>query len=152
MKNLFLLLSLAILAFSCKPPAGTSARAILDADRDFSAYSVLHGSDSAFMKFCADSAVLLRDNSDPLCGFSTIRQLMMAQPDTSFTLSWEPLKAELAASGELGYSYGIWTYTPKADTASKSYGTYVTVWKKTGGEWKWVLDTGNDGLAPGQGK
>jgi ketosteroid isomerase-like protein len=50
----------------------------------------------------------------------------------------------VSQSGDLGYTYG--TYLMK-DGASEVRGTYVTVWRKRpDGRWKYVLDSGNQGL------
>jgi ketosteroid isomerase-like protein len=49
-------------------------------------------------------------------------------------------------SGDLGYTYELFTVTAKDTTMQ---GTYVSIWKKQkDGNWKFVLDTGN----PGGGK
>ena len=56
-------------------------------------------------------------------------------------MTWEPVKAEVARSGELGYSWGNWKFV-KTDTTF--YGNYFTVWKRQkGGKWKVALDGGN---------
>ena len=58
--------------------------------------------------------------------------------------SWEPLDGRIAASGELGFTYGI--YTIKRDSVVQK-GTYISVWKKDeNGKWKYILDSGNEGL------
>ncbi len=53
---------------------------------------------------------------------------------------------------DLGYTYGYYTMTFKED-GSTQHGNYVSIWKKqAGGDWKFVLDTGNEGpekLIPG---
>ena len=59
-------------------------------------------------------------------------------------LTWKPTKALIAQSVELGYTYGFWTIIAQNDT---SRGTYLTIWKKNAmGEWKFIADTGNEGL------
>jgi len=148
MKNILSLLILFFLGACCTPGPEDAAAVLMDADRDFSVWSVEHGSNSAFKTFCADEAVMLRDNSYPICGKTAIDSLFSRRPDSLFTLSWEPSAAFLARSGELGYTYGIWTYTVKGDSGTQAQGTYVTVWTKTANGWKWSLDSGNDGLTP----
>ena len=62
-------------------------------------------------------------------------------------LSWEPLRAEIAASQDLGYTFG--RYALRDGETVKAYGVYVTVWKKQpDGSWKFVLDGG--GTTPQQ--
>jgi ketosteroid isomerase-like protein len=54
------------------------------------------------------------------------------------------MKAEIARSGDLGYSYGIYELI-LPDTTLR--GTYVNIWKKqNNGEWKFVLNSNNAGL------
>ena len=60
-------------------------------------------------------------------------------------LTWKPDGGEIATSGDLGFTYGIYKLEMK-DTVLK--GTYVSIWKKqTDGKWKFVLDSGNEGIA-----
>jgi len=120
-------------------------RSVMNADRAFSDYSQAQGRNESFMKYCAKDAVLLRDNSYPVEGIAKIDSLISLQPDTSYTLTWEPVYGDVASSGELGYTYGIWTLSIKG-SPDIFRGTYATIWKKENGEWKWVLDSGNDGL------
>jgi len=63
-------------------------------------------------------------------------------------LTWEPTSVEIAASGDLGYTLGKWTYTVKDSTGeeSSSFGYYISIWKKqTDGNWKWVFNSGISG-------
>jgi ketosteroid isomerase-like protein len=117
------------------------------ADREFSAMSAKDGMIKAFLEFVAEDGVVLRDNSMPSKGKSTLADYYMGRTDTTFTLTWEPLYEKIAASGDLGYTYGIYTNTVRA-TGEISRGTYTTIWQKqSDGKWKWVLDTGNQGLS-----
>jgi ketosteroid isomerase-like protein len=123
---------------------------LIDIDREFSELSAKMGSHDAFLYYMDDSCVLLRPNRNPVIGRENI-EAIYSKPDTSFTLTWEPLSADISSSGDLGYTYG--TYTVKMDSptgeAVEKKGTYVTIWKKDRkGNWKFVLDTGNQGLGP----
>ena len=153
MKNhLLVLLFACFLAFtSCiesrkeKLPA-TSAE-IIKVDQDFSAMSVKEGMKKAFLAFAHDSVVMLRDNGKPIVGKGALESHYQNFMDSTFTLTWEPTFADISMSGELGYSYGIFTLTPKDKIQKPEQGTYCTIWKKdANGNWKFVLDTGNDGL------
>jgi ketosteroid isomerase-like protein len=119
---------------------------LLKADRDFSALSVREGMHKAFLEYVADSGVILRDNSYPLEGRKAISDLFAGRSDSSFILTWEPAYEKIALSGELGYTYGYFTSRIKA-TGEESKGTYLTIWQKQpDGRWKFVMDTGTDGL------
>lgn len=121
---------------------------LLEVDRDFARLSSEIGAHESFLAYIDDSCVLLRPNRQPVIGRNKIEE-MYSKPDTSFTLKWEPFFADIAESGDLGYTYGIYTVvmdSPEGTSVTRE-GTYVTIWKKDGnGKWKFVLDTGNQGL------
>lgn len=135
------------LILSCTKSNKISTSGVLmQVDRDFSALSVKNGMFKAFLRYIADEGVILRDNSFPSKGKETLASYYAGKPDTSFVLSWEPIFEKLAESGELGYTYGIWTNRIKS-TNQVSKGTYVTVWlKQDDGTWKFILDSGTQGL------
>ncbi len=119
---------------------------LLQTDRDFSTMSVKDGMFKAFLFYIADDGVILRNNSFPAKGKENLKELFAGKSDTDFILSWEPLFAKISDSGDLGYTYGIHTNTNKT-TGEIAKGTYITVWQKQiDGSWKFVLDTGTQGL------
>jgi ketosteroid isomerase-like protein len=120
---------------------------LLKADRDFSAMSVKEGMFRAFLFYIADDGVILRNNSYPSKGKETLKERYAGKSDTSIVLSWDPLYEKIASSGELGYTYGIHTTLDKS-TGEVTKGTYITIWlKQADGSWKFVLDTGTQGLS-----
>jgi ketosteroid isomerase-like protein len=113
------------------------------ADITFSNLSKQKGMKAAFLQYLDSSGVLLRPDYYPIIG-KDAQQFFQHINDSAFTLTWMPHHASMAESGELGYTYGIYTYTNE-DTMFQ--GTYVSIWKKQAdGNWKFVLDTGNPGL------
>jgi ketosteroid isomerase-like protein len=130
---------------------GNTAEAVMQADRDFSKMSQEKGMNTAFIAYAADNGVLLRPQTMPIVGRDNIRMHMARNSDKEIRLTWSPAYADIAASGDLAYTYG--TYLLETlDMAGKpltSEGTYVSIWKKdVKGFWKFVLDTGNPGLRP----
>jgi len=120
---------------------------LMQADRDFSNFSVEHGKNAAFLQFAAEDVTFLAPNSYPMVGIKLLEERQAKRPDTTYTLTWEPKYARAAESGELGYTYGIWELKLKAKPDQIHKGTYTTIWKRNEkGKWKYVLDTGNDGL------
>jgi len=121
---------------------------LLEVDREFARQSVSNGSHTAFLEYIDDNCVLLRPNREPVVGREKIAE-MFSSPDTSFSLNWEPLFADVSGANDLGYTYGLFTIqmdSPEGPVVTKE-GTYVTIWKKDkNGNWKFVLDTGNLGL------
>lgn len=56
-------------------------------------------------------------------------------------IRWKPLHAEVAASGDLGYTWGVAESGPGKAGPFKPYGIYVTIWKRQpDGKWKFVYD------------
>ena len=57
-------------------------------------------------------------------------------------IHWKPLRAEVSASGDLGYTWGVAEAGPSRDGPFKPYGIYVTIWKRQpDGGWKFVYDS-----------
>lgn len=118
---------------------------LMDADKAFSKLSVEKGMKQAFLEYIDSNGVLLRDDHYPLLGADAIDYLIQ-QNDSAFTMGWEPRGGAVAHSGELGYTYGIYALKPSTQDTT-IYGTYVSIWKKQkDGNWKFILDSGNEGL------
>ncbi|MBK7307374.1 MAG: hypothetical protein IPI88_10275 [Chitinophagaceae bacterium] len=118
---------------------------MMEADRRFSKMSEEKGMKAAFIEYLDSNGVLLRPGRLPIAGADAV-DFLIQQNDTDYTMTWEPRNGVIAKSGELGYTYGIYALRPSAkDTVI--YGTYVSIWKKEkGGTWKYVLDSGNEGI------
>jgi ketosteroid isomerase-like protein len=144
---LFVIILIGIIILSCsRADKNRSEGSLLKTDRAFSDMSVKEGMFKAFLFFMAEDGVILRDNSYPSKGKEDLRKRFEGRSDTSFVLSWEPVYEKIAGSGELGYTYGIHSNLDKA-TGKITKGTYITIWKKQPDDtWKFVLDTGTQGL------
>ena len=144
---LFVIILTGIIILSCSRAVKKgSGGELLMADRDFSAMSVKEGMFKAFLFYIDEEGVILRDNSYPSKGKEDLRKRFEGRSDTSFVLSWDPLYEKISESGELGYTYGLHSTLEKS-TGKISKGTYITIWKKqSDGSWKFVLDTGTQGL------
>ena len=118
---------------------------LMKVDLAFSDLSKEVGMQRAFKAYCADEGVLLRSNTMPIVGKNEVITSLEQVDDSSFELTWKPLYASAARSGELGYTYGVYALKVKeADLTTK--GTYVSIWRKEKGLWKFVLDSGNEGV------
>ena len=116
---------------------------LIATDRAFSALSKEKGRNHAFASYVAEDGVMLSPNKMPVIGKNKIEALFYSD-DSKLVFTWNPLYADVAKSGDLGYTYG--TYEILEGTSIQK-GTYVSVWKKdAAGEWKFVLDSGNKGL------
>ena len=123
-----------------KPAKG--ADLLIKLEADFAKAVAEHGQ-SAFVTYFADDGVELEEGG----GINTREDMKKqpAWPEGSF-LTWTPVHADMAASGDLGYTYGNYIYKSK-DKDGKivtSYGKYVSIWKKQkDGSWKVAVDIGN---------
>lgn len=143
----FAFIAILFLTISCTSRESKShAGELMKADRDFSALSQKEGMHKAFLSFIADSGVILRDNSYPVRGKNELAAIYAGRPDTAFTLTWDPVFERIGSGGDLGYTFGYYKSLVKA-TGETGRGTYITIWaRQPDGSWKFVLDTGTDGL------
>ncbi len=118
---------------------------MMEADREFSKMSEEKGIKTALLHFIDTKGILLRPNVMPLVGGNAVDYISQGS-DTTYTMTWEPSGGNVAKSGELGYTYGVYSIKPR-DKDTVLYGTYVSVWKRQDdGKWKFLLETGNEGL------
>lgn len=113
-------------------------RTMIAAEKSFSALSVKAGMKQAFLTYLAEDGILFRP------GPTNGKSLWANRPESGARLEWWPAFADVALSGELGYTFGPWVYSPPSNLDQPpSYGYFVTVWKRTeSGEWKVALDLG----------
>ncbi len=112
-------------------------------DVDFSNLAKEEGFRKAFLEYMAEDGILLRDNNKPIIGAEAV-QYVSGINDSTFKLDWDPKGGDMAASGDMGFTYGLYSLT--GDT-SRQEGTYITVWRKqSDGKWKFLLDASTQGL------
>jgi ketosteroid isomerase-like protein len=148
-KNYSLILSI-IIAFLSIPVSAMNetcpASILIETDRAFSKRAQEIGVPEAFLEFAAEDAVVYRNGIEPLIGKEAIGKVMKADPEA--TLIWEPISADMAESGDLGYTRGHFVYTIKPGPDGNGgmgpfEGYYVSIWKiQSDGTWKWVFDSG----------
>lgn len=68
----------------------------------------------------------------------------------SFSLSWEPRDARIAASGDLGFTIGDAVSTSLGPTgaATQRFTKYLTVWRRENGRWRIIVTGANDRPSP----
>jgi len=125
---------------------------LLNADKGFSDFSLKNGFANAFIAYADDNVIKLANNSNPIIGKTAlVARFSKIAISNHNILTWTPLKAEIAQSGDLGYTFGNYQLKVKltADKDTIYYGNYVSIWKKQkDGSWKYVLDGGNATPAP----
>jgi ketosteroid isomerase-like protein len=127
------------------PPPPPDPAVLMEADRAFAA-AVAEGGTEAWVSWFAEDGAQIQAGSGEIRGRDAIRELMAGLDDPDFSLTWEPRRADIAASGELGWTTG--SYVSKGIGASgeprQAQGRYVTIWRKQpDGAWKVVMDLGN---------
>jgi len=111
---------------------------LVEAERAFAAASLAKGTRAAFLEFLAEDSILFRPS--PVPGKKWIEE----HPASPILLTWEPTFADVAQSGDLGYTTGPWEIRPRSpQDKPTAYGDFVSVWKRhTDGAWKVVVDLG----------
>lgn len=123
----------------------SSVNEIINADLAFSELSKESGMKNAFIDYMDNEGILLRPAHPPVKGADAIDFLSQVN-DTSYKVSWVPEGAQIAANGDMGFTYGV--YTLKSNDTILN-GTYVNVWKKQAdGNWKFVMNSSNEGVKP----
>ncbi len=120
---------------------------LIKEEQAFSQLSADSGFKKAFLNYLANDGVLLRSGRFPVEGRENYLPFYQAVQDEGLQLTWEPFEGTVAASGDLGFVYGIYELKVK-QSGEVLKGSYVTIWKKEDGKWKVALDTGNPGLGP----
>ena len=131
-----------------RPAAATSAdadaarRSLMDAERTLSEASASGGFRPALLAHADESLRLYRQGTFPLVGKDSVAKAVKV---LSEYITWKPLKADVSASGDLGYAYGSYELrTDKSDDKPAELGHYARVWKREGrGPWRVVFNVAN---------
>jgi ketosteroid isomerase-like protein len=130
-------------------PADTR-EVLMKADADFDTEVAAKGLEAWVATFAEDGMMFRA--GEPVKGKAAIREMMAeAFATPGFSLRWKPVAAEIAASGDLGYTYGTYeNRTPGPDGKPQlRTGMYVTIWKKDAqGLWKAAVDLGSAAPPP----
>lgn len=125
-----------------KPDAAAVTPAeLIDIDRAFSARSKEVGTKTAFAEFIAEDGVLLPTGAEAKKGAAAIAR-HLAEAKESGVLTWTPEEAVVAASGDVGATWG--RYELVLAGAAPLAGKYVTVWRRgEDGKWRARMAIGN---------
>ncbi|MGH8865872.1 MAG: YybH family protein [Burkholderiales bacterium] len=166
MRGLVLILAAATsasLAMGCAqkapvaPAVDLAAEAQAVRDRSAAWQKLAHAKDAASIVNdirSADSFTL--DDGKILKGVAALQADLQAGYDAApdGTIDWTTNDVKVAASGDLAYELGVFTYDPDgAGTKPAVSGEYVTVWSKIDGTWRAVVDAGTvlePAVAPAQ--
>lgn len=116
---------------------------IIRTEKEFEKRASEKGIADAFAYYADTGAVIRRTNDSLIHGKEGIRNFFTASRFATATVSWSPDFTDAAASGDLGYTYGKYTWRSKDSTGkvNENSGVFHTVWKKQqDGNWKFVWD------------
>ena len=105
------------------------------------------------MSFYADDAVLMTPGAEAVHGKDAMRDgLKQMLGDPALSLTFQSSKADVAKSGDLGYTAGTYKLTvtdPATHKVINDHGNYVTTFRKQAdGSWKAVADIASSAVAP----
>jgi len=153
-KFIVLLLLATIATSSCtqqseEPAPGEEpdSSTLLSTDQAFAQLSADSGAVKAFGDYLAVDAVQMPNGAAPIIGRDSILAAMNL--GSEYMLLWDPKRAEVAESGELGWTWGVYqVHVPTGDsTEITSTGKYLNIWRKQDdGSWKVMVDMGNAGM------
>ena len=115
---------------------------LMEIEREFAQYSEDHGYYEAFATHLSKDAVTLNAGLQPVIGLDAV---LANFGDRSGELLWYPVAADISKSGDLGYTWGRYTFTSTNDAGESqtSHGKYLSIWKlQDDGTWKVVVDGG----------
>jgi ketosteroid isomerase-like protein len=113
-------------------------------EQAFAEMAQKEGIPTAFQTFAANDVVVLR-NKNLIVGKEALTQFYVKRGSDSGkeSLTWKPDFVDVSSSGDLGYTYGKYTYitTDSLGQTQVYSGIFHTVWKRQAdGKWKFVWD------------
>jgi len=115
--------------------ADAAREELLGIDRAFATAAAQEGTIPAYERHASKQLRLYRNDRFPALGWKAARSVLKGEPGS---LSWEPLTADVAASGDLGYTYGS---ARRGDGTASDTRSYVRIWRRDEkGAWSLVLD------------
>lgn len=134
---------LLLIGISCgKSSREAAITEIRQTEKEFAEMAEKEGIAAAFSYYFADSGVISYGDTI-LRGRSAVIGHYSHPKYKNARLTWAPEFVDASASGDLGYTYGRYTFTARdsAGTIHESNGIFHTVWKRQAdGSWKFVWD------------
>jgi len=110
---------------------------LVAAERAFAADAAARNVRDAFLAATAEEGVVFSPGPVRAVKYWTAREA------NAMKLEWAPAAAEIAASGDLGYTYGPWRLTPAGEDKPGAFGHFFTIWQKQAdGTWRFLADKG----------
>jgi ketosteroid isomerase-like protein len=151
MRRTFVILAACGLSAACATvgntgrATGVTEASLMQADKDFAVATHALGIDG-WMSFYANDAIRIRYRDNMVKGFEEIRKFDLPNiSDTTTILNWEPTDAYVYRDASTGSTTGrYWVVSRRTADSGKQLGTgrYVTMWRREGGHWLVIMDTG----------
>ena len=145
---LLALLALTFVALPQEKKMSPALASLVAAERAFARTSVEKGVRDSFLAFFAEDGINFQPHP------TKTREAFLSRPAPTMrppvTLNWEPVWADVAAAGDLGYTTGPFTLVDNSPQKRPTrHGYYFSVWKKQrDGNWKVVVDLGTQNPEP----
>ncbi|MEL5996060.1 Cif family virulence factor [Hymenobacter segetis] len=120
---------------------------VVAAETAFAAQATQTSTEAAFLANSAPTSLVTENGK--LANAQEVWRTRPSRPGNKLT--WYPVLADAAQSGDMGYTTGPWTMLQ--NNRPVAAGEYVTVWRKQlDGRWKFAIDMGIEriGTAPAQ--
>lgn len=130
----------------------TENRRLLNTDTQFAKMSLEKGAAEAFNYFLTEDAMGMSHGQHPVIGREKL-YAEMKEGQEDYTLDWEPQRAEVSASEDMGWTWGTFTMTFTDDEGQDQmqYGKYLNIWaRQDDGQWRVLVDMGNSSPPPGE--
>src|SRR5262245_66593095 len=98
---------------SAKPDLEGGRAALIKAEADFEKARAERGLEG-WLSFFADDTANVNPGQPIVMGKDEMRRRLEKEWNPDLKLTWKPAKADIAASGDQGYTFGTWELTGKA--------------------------------------
>ena len=120
--------------------------ALMQTSRDW-AKAAASGDVEKILSYWTDDAILMQADQPALVGKGAIGSMIEAAMKTpKFSITWEPERAYIAQSGDMGYliEHNKVSFPDSSGKLQTTTGKCVTIWKKdANGNWKDAVDICN---------
>ena len=129
--------ALALFAGALPGQAQSAVETLVRAERAFARDAQERTVAEAFIRAFAEDGILFRQEA--VLARASLRESPMP---ADLLLEWEPEYAEVAVSGDFGYTTGPWSSGRRGQTERSGFGRFVSVWKHDGQAWHVAADIG----------
>lgn len=126
---------------AASPALAADPAPVIAADRAMASISASKGVHAALRAYLAPDAAVV-SGGEVTSG--PVEKLLATYPEGK--LRWTPLGGAMSEDATLGVTWGTWT----TDLPNGGHvdGAYNTAWRKTGGQWRVILDGGSPKVPP----